>query len=45
VATENFDINVIYGISRDTDYEIIWNEEKSKELPAPCILILLAWYW
>jgi len=29
----------------DTEYEIIWNEGKSKELPAPCILILLAWYW
>jgi len=38
VATENFDINVIYGIS---DRHRLWNYmewRKSKELPAPCIL-------
>jgi len=27
----------------DTEYEIIWNEETSKEPPAPYILILLTW--
>jgi hypothetical protein len=43
MATENFDINIIYGFLTDTEYEIIWNEETSKEPPAPCILILLTW--